>query len=193
MFFMPTSFGFGFQVATRTCIAFNRGGLAKLIGQTVQFDFRNNDPATLDNNMDGGEDSGFANLNAQLTTPSGTTERFVYGVITGQAETSASASSALGASVPDDAPCEVTLQGVCTAAVFEATAVTIDKGHDLFVRGGASPGHSGCLVGQAALAAGFEYPIVGKSLAAVVGATGANGTFSRVLFWGGLPYGVKSS
>lgn len=180
---MPTTLGVGFQVPTVKVPAFVRGG-NKVKGQVVQFDFANGDAAVSDNNMDGGDDSGFGNVIA-TTVPSATTRRQIYGIVLGPGEGS---QSGAGTTVADDHLADVMLYGVDDALVFDATGA-LAKDDDLFVIAGASPASATGLVDRdATFVVEVEYPTVGKCLETVADADPE--ILAKVWFWGGLPFGV---
>jgi len=181
---MPTAFGVGFQVPDVSVKAFVRGG-SKVLGQVVEFDFANSDAAVLDNNMDGGSDSGFANVIA-TTVPSATTRRKIYGIVEGPGEGS---QAGAGTTVADDALAVVKMYGHTRALVFDATGA-LAKDDDLFVIAGASPASATGLVDRdATFVVEVEYPIVGKCLETVADADPA--ILAKIWFWGGLPFGIN--
>lgn len=183
---MPTQFGVGFQVPSIACKAIVRGG-SKVLGQVVEFDFANSDGSVTDNDMDGGDNSGFANVIA-TTTASASTRRKVYGIIQGPGEGS---QSGAGTTVADDRIANVLLYGVDQALVFDATGA-LAKDDDLVVIAGASPGSATGLVDRdATFVVAVEYPIVGKCLETVADADPE--ILASVWFWGGLPFGVFQS
>jgi hypothetical protein len=182
---MPSQFGTGFQVPTQQVKAFVRGG-SKVRGQVVEFDFANSDTATTDDNMDGGDNSGFGNVIA-TTTASATSRMKLYGIVEGPGEGTAGA----GNTVADDALAIVTLYGVTRALVFDATGA-LAKDDDLFVVAGASPGSATGLVDtDATFVIDVEYRIVGKCLETVADADPE--ILASVWFWGGLPFGVRQN
>lgn len=183
---MPSLFGEGFQVPHIAPHAFVRGG-SKALGQVVEFDFANSDAAVTDNDMDGGEDSGFANVIA-TTTASATTRRKLYGIILGPGEGS---QAGAGTTVADDRLAKVLMYGVDRALVFDATGA-LAKDDDLFVIAGASPGSATGLVDRdATFVVEVEYPTVGKCLETVADADPA--ILANVWFWGGLPFGINQA
>jgi hypothetical protein len=202
--FGASKVGIGFEPTETTVQCRVRGG-AKTKGQVVQFDLRNTDPAVLDNNLDGGEDSGFGNV-IVVTTPTATTPRKMYGIIRGPGDGSQAGSSIV---IPDDAVANVMLYGVAQCLVFEPSsspgtngALAIDD--DLGVINAAIVGGGGTVATGSAVAmmpiadtvtvsggyvAGVEYPILGKCLEVVAVATSA--ILAKCWFWGGLPCGIS--
>ena len=185
MLVMPTLFGVGFQVPDVIVPAFVRGG-SKVLGQAVEFDFLNADAAVTDDNMDGGDNSGFANVIATIAATA-TTRRKIYGIVNGPGEGS---QAGAGTTVADDALANVQMYGVTRALVYDATGA-LAKGDDLFVVAGASPGSATGLVDRdTTFTVEVEYPIVGLCLETVADADPA--ILARVWFWGGLPFGINA-
>lgn len=183
---MSSQFGDGFQVSQLAPHCFVRGG-SKVLGQVVEFDFANSDAAVTDNNMDGGSNSGFANVIA-TTTASATTRRKIYGIILGPGEGS---QSGAGTTVADDRLAKVMMYGVDRALVFDATG-DLAKEDSLFVVAGASPGSATGLVDRdATFVVEVEYPIVGMCLDTVADADPA--ILANIWFWGGLPFGIHQA
>jgi hypothetical protein len=180
---MPSQFGVGFQIPLIQCNVMVRGGAA-VRGQVMQFDFANGDAAVTDNNMDGGDNSGFANV-IPTTVPSATTRRMIYGILEGPAQGTAGA----GTSMADDSEAICTLYGVTRALVFDATGA-LAKNDDLFVIAGASPASATGLVDRdATFVVEVEYPTVGKCLETVADADPE--ILASIWFWGGLPFGIN--
>lgn len=177
---MPSTFGVGFQVPTLSFPAMVRGG-SKVLGQVVEFDFANSDGDVTDNNMDGGDNSGFGNVIA-TTTVSATTKRKFYAIVEGPGEGS---QAGAGTTVADDRLALVTMFGVTRALVFE-TAGAAAKNDDLFVVPATSA--TGLTTEVAAAVVEVEYPLVAKLLGTVVDADPE--ILASVWFSGAFPFGI---
>lgn len=170
---MPSQFGYGFQVPSITVKAYMRNGTATR-GQVVQFDFINTDAATTDNNMDGGDNSGFANVLAI----SAAADASVVAIVEGPALLTASPS----ATVADDGLALLTMYGVTQALVFE-TAGAGAKGDPLYVDSGVSATALVTTPGGTTT----SFPQVAILLGTVADADPA--ILASVWFFGGLPAG----
>lgn len=167
---MPTEFGQGFQTPQITVKAIVRAS-TKIRGQIVRFDFENLTTGVNDNNMDGGTDSGFANV----IDPNATTALAgIFGVVEGPA-------AGGRASVLAGAEARVTMWGV-TQANCKATA-TLVKGDQLVVDV-VTPFNS---LTTNATTAGVDRKVVAIAMA---GGVITSTTLVSVWFIGGLPFGA---
>lgn len=172
---VPTQFGTGFQVPQIQCVAIVRGG-SKTRGQTVKFDFVNADADVTDNDMDGGTNSGFANV---IATTTASEAGGMFAVIEKAYTKTASPSS----TVADDKEALVTMYGITQALIKKASG-SLAKEDKLVI----DVSVSATGLTSDADSAGVDHKVVAFALAALT--TPTTETLARVFFFGGLPGGM---
>lgn len=178
---MPTQFGVGFQTPDLAPKATVRGG-SKVLGQLVAFDFANSDADVTDNAMDGGDNSGFANV---IATRSNANEEAwgIFGVIEGPGEGS---QAGAGTTVADDKLAVVRMYGVTRALVLRASG-SFAKQDALYSDQSVAP--TAMTIAPATV--GEVHKQLAICLATVTTPTTA--TLASVWFFGGLPFGVAAN